>query len=378
MLTQNQLVFMLYGIITRAYSLNGLCKNLQFLENKLSYIGINKLPASSTLSDANINRNSDVFGTLYHLLYQHYQPYLSDSYIDLFINGEVNPDKVRIFDATTITLFTDIFKGCGRNPINGKRKGGLKVQAQLPLSGFVPDYMVFTDAAVNDRNFLGQLNVQPGIIYVFDKGYHNYQLYRGWTDKGVFYVTRLNENASFRIVEGHVNHLLDYEQGGVISDQIIELTCKDGQPLKSRMIVYKDPATGNVLRFLSNMFGYGAMSVVLLFKYRWSIEVLFKRLKQNFELSYFFSDSAEGIKSQVWIAMIANLIFTVIEKQVKECEQFTTIVGMASGNMGSYVCFVTILKSSSIRPAEQKEEKVQLDLFAKPEGGGFRKRGKSP
>ena len=376
MRTRNQLVFMLYGILTKAHSLNALCKNLQFLENKLSYLGIKQLPASSTLSDANINRNSDVFAFLYQLLYQHYQSVLSDSYLQLFVNGEVDPGNVRIFDATTISLFVEVFKGSGRNPINGKRKGGLKVQAQLPLSGFVPDFMVLTDASANDRNFLGQLPAPEGTIYVFDKGYMNYQVFDDWTKNSVFYVTRLQENASYQVLECTTSHLLDYVQGGVVSDSLIELRCKNGEPLKARLIVYKDPFTGRIIKFLSNMFAYQAMTVVLLYKNRWGIEVLFKQLKQNFELSYFFSDNKEGIKSQVWIAMIANLLFTVIHKQVKECEQFTTLVGMAAGNLGSYVCFLTILKKT--RGKEQITPKIQLDLFDNRKGGVFHKTGKSP
>ncbi|MBX9851140.1 MAG: transposase, partial [Cytophagaceae bacterium] len=73
------------------------------------------------------------------------------------------------------------------------------------------------------------------------------------------------------------------------------------------------------------------------------MEVLFKQLKQNFELNYFFSDSSEGIKTQIWIALIANLLFTVIHKQVREAEQFITMVNMASNNLGSYVCFVSLI-----------------------------------
>ena len=74
----------------------------------------------------------------------------------------------------------------------------------------------------------------------------------------------------------------------------------------------------------------------------------FKQIKQNFELYYFFSDSEEGIKTQVWIALIANLLFTVIHKQIKESEQFTTIVAIASINLGSYVCFISLLKTKKL------------------------------
>src|SRR5690606_12409862 len=64
MTTWKQLVFLVYGVVTKSHSLNALCKNLLFLEEKLIYLGIDKLPAVSTLSDANINRNSEVFASI--------------------------------------------------------------------------------------------------------------------------------------------------------------------------------------------------------------------------------------------------------------------------------------------------------------------------
>ena len=110
--TQKHLAFILYGVITRCNSLNSLCKNLLFLDNKLMYLGIDKLPAVSTLSDANINRNSDVFGKIYFYLYEHYKKVLSDSYVSFFCNGEVDPSKVILFDATNRQSFCGYFQGC--------------------------------------------------------------------------------------------------------------------------------------------------------------------------------------------------------------------------------------------------------------------------
>ena len=49
MTTYKQLVFLFYGIVMRCKSLNNLCKNLLLLEDKLTYLGINELPAVSTL-----------------------------------------------------------------------------------------------------------------------------------------------------------------------------------------------------------------------------------------------------------------------------------------------------------------------------------------
>lgn len=375
--TWKQLVFMLYGVVSKVQSLNSLCKCLLFLEQKLSYLGIYKLPASSTLSDANRKRPNDVFGYIYYLLLAHYKQEISDSYLSLPINGEVSPDRVKLIDSSTVTLWTDVFKGTGRNSMNGKKKGGLKVHAMLPLDNMVPELIWLSPASSNDKDFLGQLKVEKGTIYVFDKGYVNYGIYKKWTESGAFFVTRLNENATYEVVNEIRPDIHDFLSGGTILDQLVELKTDEG-PLKARLITYKDPLTGKVLRFLSNTFDFQYHTIVLLYKNRWEIEPFFKKIKQNFELGYFFSDSREGIKTQVWMVLIANLIFSVIHKRIKEAEQFTTLVSMARANLISYVCFQTILKTNHLSTEERNLGIVQLDMFGVEQGGVLRKKEKSP
>lgn len=369
MTTWKQLVFMIYGVVTKCQSLNTLCKNLLFLEDKLTYLGIDKLPAVSTLSDANINRSSEVFATIYQQLYTHYKDVLKPDQCS-FLEDNLDVSKVAIFDSSTITLFVDVFKGAGRNTLTGKKKGGLKVHAKMPLGGFVPDVAHITEAACNDKSFLGQLEVEKGGIYIFDKGYVNYRKWKEWSDTGAYFVTRLNENADYEVLAGQPNHISEYADGGIISDQLILLNSFEST-LKARLIVYKDPQSGHVLKFISNMFDYQDTTIILLYKYRWNIEVLFKRLKQNFELGYFFSDSIEGIKTQVWAALIANLLFSVIHRQCKEAELFVTIVSLAATNMGSYISLIKLVKSNRLTENERDLRIIQLDLFIIKQGGVF-------
>jgi hypothetical protein len=377
MSTWKQLVFMFYGVVSKSNSLNSLCKCLLFLENKLSYLGIYRLPASSTLSDANCKRPNEVFGYIYYLLLAHYKLEISQGYLSMPINGEVSPGQVKLVDSTTISLFTDILKGTGRDPISGKKKGGLKAHAVLPLDNMVPELIWLTAASTNDKDFLGQLKPPKGSIYVFDKGYVNYSIYKKWTDEGAFFVTRLNENAKYEVISTLRGDIHDFLSGGTILDQLVTLKSSDG-PLKMRLITYKDPRSEKILTFLSNLFDFQSHTIVLLYKNRWEIEPFFKKIKQNFELRYFFSDSSEGIKTQIWMVLIANLIFTVIHKRIKEAEQFTTLVAMAKSNLISYICFQTILKTTWLNDQERNLEIVQLDIFKIEQGGVLQKMEKSP
>ena len=255
--TWDQLVFMLYAVLTGSSTLREVIQNFLLLGGKLSYCGLTQIPKRSSISDANARRNANVFGSLYIALYRHYKELLSDSYLFLPINGEVAPSKVEVFDATTISLFKDVFKACGRLPLSGKRKGGIKAFTKITLSERVPNLVCFSDAASNDRNFLKMMDLPEGTISVFDKGFHNFDLYGQWTNNHRYYVTRLNDNAVYRLEQQRP--LGDAATFGISQDCDIILAYTDKlshetKEVKPRAITYTDPVEGKKLVFLTNLF----------------------------------------------------------------------------------------------------------------------------
>ena len=217
-------------------------------------------------------------------------------------------------------------------------------------------------------------------MYVFDKGYVNYTVYRDWTKQQVSFVTRLNDNASYIVLEDKIVDHFDLITGqGVIADQVIQVKVKDDKKgLKLRLVTYKDPETNKVLKFLTNHFTYQANTITLIYKNRWAIEPFFKQLKQNYQLGYFFSDSEQGIKTQIWIALIANLIFTLIYQRNKQAEAFVTIVSMARAGLNTYVCFLSIIKHEKLSIEDRNNGIVQLKIFENRQGGVFETINKSP
>lgn len=367
--TKDHLLCMMFGVLTKCSTLREICKNILFLGTKLTYCGLVNPPRRSTFSDANAERGHEVFGAIYYRLYAHYRGFLSDSHLAMDINREVDPEKVEVFDATTITLFKEVLKGAGRNPVDGKRKGAIKAHTQARLSDMVPHFIHFTAGASNDKDFLKVMELPEGSIGVFDKGFHNYARYQQWNESNRFYVTRLNDNARFKVIEQlRVEHI---HEDGVISDQLIELSykCRNDKTIKkvkARLVCYIDPVSGKKLAFLTNMFDTKSLTISLLYQNRWTIEVLFKQLKQNFELTYFLSDSENGIKIQIWVALILNLLFEVIHRQIKEAEDFATMVKIAAKNLCSYVSLVKFLVNPFaewLREKEQELNKMQLNLF---------------
>lgn len=364
----DQFVFMFYGVLTGCSSIREIIKNFLLMGNDLFSCHVLKVPKRSSISDANAKRDSQIFGHLYMQLYGHYKKYLSDSYLSLPINGEVAPSKVEIFDSTVITLFKEVFKACGRLPKDGRKKGGIKAFTKITLSERVPNLIYLKAASTNEKVFLSYLDLAKGTIAVFDKGFKKFKQYDQWTQNGIFYLTCMNKNARFQVKKQRP--LEETSEVGVQMDCdiLLEYKCEQQNQYKettARMVAYIDPVSGKKLVFLTNQMNLKASTLCRLYANRWTIEPLFRQIKQNFELNYFLSDSPEGIKTQIWVALILNLIFTVIHKMIREAEDFRTMVRLAAKNTVSKIRLLTFLKMSNTQASSYLEElsKIQLHLF---------------
>jgi hypothetical protein len=212
--TIDHLITMLYFVLSGCNSLREITNIILACEGRINHLGINYFPRRSTLSDANRRRKSNVFSGIYFGLYGKYRNILSDSRLnDAVIN------KLRIVDSTTISLFCDILKGVGRNPINGKKKGGIKMHTMINASEDVPSLVRFSSAATHDHIFLKDLELKRGSIVVFDKGYNDYEQYLQWTLDGVYFVTRQKDNAVYESFAEY--DIPDGVDSGVLKDEII-------------------------------------------------------------------------------------------------------------------------------------------------------------
>ena len=362
MKAKDHFICLFYAVLTRNSSLREVCKNITLIGRKLLYVGLSQLPCRSTLSDANRNRDCQFFASIYMGLYLYYKTSLKTHWG--LIGDEVDPSEVEVFDSTTITLFKEILKGAGRNPIDGKKKGGIKVFTKMNLADGVPDFICMKAASTNENTFLKVLALPEGGIAVFDKGFNKYRCFDEWTQRNRFFVTRLKDNAHYQILEE--NNTEPFPD--VLKDQQIMLKYKDkniSRTVTLRLVTYQDPFSGEMLRFLTNLMGHTAMTITQLYKNRWVIEVLFKQIKQNFELKYFLSDSENGIKSQIWVALILNLLFSLLHRRIKEAEDFSTMVMVAAKNLCSYVSlqiFLTNTAEYCRAWLKHEVEKVQLEI----------------
>lgn len=192
------LLVMLYAVIKKLDSLREISASLYPEAHKLAHIGITSLPKRSTLSDANARRSEQVFEKTYRDLYQTYKDELSaDS------RNRQNPkwfNKLQIIDSTTISLFSNlIFKGVGRHPKTGKKKGGIKAHTIIYANEGVPSDIKFTSAATNDSFMLQPSQYVKGDIVALDRAYIDYEKFETMTRNGVVYVTKMKKNLKYTV-----------------------------------------------------------------------------------------------------------------------------------------------------------------------------------
>ena len=108
--------------------------------------------------------------------------------------------RLQIIDSTTITLFSNlIFKGVGRHPKTGKKKGGIKVHAVIHANAGVRSDVRFTSAATNDSFMLKPTNLGKGNLVAMDRAYIDYAKFEELTQRGATYVTKMKKSLRYAI-----------------------------------------------------------------------------------------------------------------------------------------------------------------------------------
>lgn len=338
--TYHHVVVMLFVSIEGYHSIRETILGLLANAHKLSHLGLSYLVRRSTFSEANGRRSSKVFGDIYMSTYRKYSKVLTDSRLT-----DEDIKRLYIMDSTTITLFKDILRGVGRNPKEGKKKGGIKAHTIIKASENVPCLIRYSAAVRHDHMFLEEVhNLAPGSIITFDKGYVDYGKYEAFTQNKIWYVTRLKDNALYRAKEEY--EIPDNADSGVLKDEEIILYYGENKKEKhrARRIAYWDNQNQRLFEFITNNFELSAEKIALIYKKRWQIELLFKQLKQNFPLKYFLGDNENAIEIQIWIAMLANLLITLVKCQVKSSWAFSNLVSLIRQQLMNYINIYAFLE----------------------------------
>jgi len=302
-----QFIAMLFGQLGNAKSLREICGGLAASEGKLRHLGLPQAPARATLAYANKHRPWQLYRTVFDQLLAKCQSLAASQ------PGTRKKKKFRFknplmsLDASVIDLCATMFDWAKFR----LTKGAVKLHLLLDHDGYLPSFAVITEGKKHEVRVARQMRFTPGTILVFDRGYTDYEWFVSLIKQGVYFVTRLKENADYGVVE----ELTVPQRRGVLRDQVIFFykLAQAGTDAYFRRIEFYDEERDRVLVFLTSHRELAAATIAAVYKERWQIELFFRALKQSLRVKTFVGTSAQALKTQLWTALIAMLLVKYLQ-----------------------------------------------------------------
>lgn len=329
---RGQFLAMLFGQLGQAQSLREICNGLRACEGKLKHLGIPEAPGRSTLAYANEHRPWEVYQDVYGQLLALYEE-----------ESRVRKKKFRFknklvsMDSTSIDLCAEIFDWAHYK----QTKGAVKLHLILDHAGYLPRFAVITDGKGQDITVGRTLSFEKGTIIAMDRAYVDYDWWRSLTKGGVYFVSRLKPDLPYEVIgEREVP-----KKGNVVSDRDIRIrpVGKDYE-LRLRLVTIHDAERGEIV-FITNQLTFGPTTIARIYKERWQIELFFKSLKQLLRVKTFVGTSANALKTQIWVALIAMLLLRYLHMKSTFNWSFSNMVVLVRQQLFVYRDLMTWLSN---------------------------------
>lgn len=294
----DQLLAMVFAQLMGLSSLRETVLCLSAMGSRSYHCGFRGGVARSTLADANERRD-------YRIFMDTAMAMIDAAKLELPVDEEINRLKAKVFalDSTTIDLCLELFPWAKFR----RHKAGVKAHIMLDVGVGVPAFMWVSHAKTHDLRALDRIAFQAGAYYVMDKGYMDFERLHRVHRAGAFFITRAKRNLEFGVTRRLPTDLA----AGVQRDRWIRLRgpkTKDRYRDTLRLIRYVSPKDGKRLRFLTNNLELDAVTVAMLYRKRWRIELFFKWIKQHLRVKAFFGTTPNAVKTQLWAAVIVYVL----------------------------------------------------------------------
>ena len=301
----DQFAAMVFAQLTYRESLRDIEACLASRRRVLYHAGIRGAVKRCNLAYANEHRDWRLFADLAAVLMRQARRLYQDRPAELDLDGDLFA-----LDATVIELSLKLFPWARWQ----RAQASVKLNVLLDLRGDIPVFASIFEGNRHEVASLDEIPVYPGSFYAFDRGYLDYLRLHRLHTAGAFFVTRFKTNTRYYVAESRP---ID-EKTGLRCDQTIRLNSAKGRrcyPEALRRVSYVDPESGQALVFLSNQFELDALIIAMIYRRRWSIELFFRWIKQHLRLRGFFSNSANGVRVQIWTAMCAYLLVAIAKRE---------------------------------------------------------------
>jgi len=303
----DQYLCMAFAQITYRQSLRDIETCLRAMQPKLYHCGIRGNVSRNTLANANEHRDWRIYADFAQVLIGKARILYANEDFGIQLNREVYA-----LDSTTIDLCLSLFPWAKFR----KHKAAVKLHTLMDLKGSIPTFIRITDGKVHDVNILDNLILEPGAIYIMDRGYLDFARLYTFTQNLSTFVTRAKSNFDYRrLYYQNVD-----KTTGLRCDQTIRLNGfypSQDYPAALRRIGYFDIETKKKFVFLTNNLALPSLTIAQLYKYRWQIEIFFKWIKRYLRIKTFFGLTENAVKTQIWIAISVYVLVAIVKKELK-------------------------------------------------------------
>ena len=233
---------------------------------------------------------------------------------------------------------------------------GVKLHLHFDVLKGVPVDATLTPAACSEGAALAAA-VQPGRLYVLDRGYADYELFAKIVGAGSSSVARVKDNTAF-VVREERPLTAAAEAAGVVRDVVISRlgTAHHKDHLKRPMrlailrIVDRDGKTTE-LWLITDRLDLDADSVALAYRYRWSVELFFRWLKCVLGARHLIARNRNGVTLQMYAALIVSLLIVLRTgrkptKRTFEVIQFHLLGWVSDEEFDAHVAALTAAKTT--------------------------------
>jgi Domain of unknown function (DUF4372)/Transposase DDE domain len=304
---RQQFICMVFAQMTSRESLRDITTCLNARTETLYHLGFSEPVAKSTLADANDQRDWRIWEDLAKSLIRKARPLYAGEDLGLDLDH-----TIYALDSTTIDLSLTLFPWADFR----QTKAGIKMHTQIDLRGPIPTCIHITGARQHDVGWLDSLFFEAGAFYLMDRGYMDFVRLALIAKAGAFFVTRAKTNLQFT---RHYSLTVD-RLTGLRSDHVGKPTLDKSRtafPMLLRRVKYIDLDTGKDFVFLTNNLEIPAITVAMLYKMRWRIELFFRWIKGHLRIKHYYGTSPNAVKTQIWIAVCTYLIIAILHKQLK-------------------------------------------------------------
>lgn len=306
----DQFLCMAFAQLTGRESLRDIETCLRAHQSKRFHLGFRSIVSRSTLADANESRDWRIYAEFAQGLIVKAQQLYADDRL-----SEDLAQTAYALDSTTIELCLKLFPWA---PAMHPGCGGIKLHTVLDLRSALPHFVEFSPSKQHDVHLLDQVSIEPGAIYVMDRGYLDFARLFRLHSAGAHFLMRAKKN--LRVSRRYSHPVAD--RSTTLCDQTVVLSrevARADYPQALRRLRLRDPERGTSIVLLTNQFHLPAADIGTLYRHRWQIEIFFKWIKQHLRIKAFYGTSPNAVKTQVWIAITVYALVALLRKQWR-CE----------------------------------------------------------